>query len=456
MRIHILGICGTFMAGIASLARELGHRVTGSDTRAYPPMSDQLRAQGITVLEGYTPEHLQPAPDCVVVGNALTRGVPAIEYMLDRDLWYTSGPAWLAEHVLKGRGVIAVAGTHGKTTVTSMVAWVLEQAGLQPGFLVGGVPENLGVSARLGAGAPFVVEADEYDTAFFDKRSKFVHYRPRTLVLTNLEYDHADIFPDLAAIQRQFHHLVRIVPGTGRILCAAGDPALEEVLAMGCWTPVERFGRAKATTWRTAAEAADGSRFEVWHDERRAGLVQWELLGIHNMENALAAVAATAHAGVAPARACEALGAFRNVKRRLQKRASVHGVSVYDDFAHHPTAIAKTLQALRRHVGSERIIAVLEPRSNTMRLGVHKDTLGPALSEADAVWLHRPAELSWDPAPVVAALGGEGHLCNDVDAIVREVAAAVHPGDHVLIMSNGAFGGIQDKLIRALQNHEHV
>ncbi len=452
MHIHILGICGTFMAGIAALARELGHRVTGSDAQAYPPMSDQLRAQGITVLEGYAPDHLDPAPDCVIVGNALTRGVPAIEYMLDRDLSYTSGPAWLAEHVLRGRWVVAVAGTHGKTTTTSMAAWILERAGLDPGFLVGGVPENLGVSARLGRGAPFVVEADEYDTAFFDKRSKFVHYRPRTLVLTNLEYDHADIFPDLAAIQRQFHHLVRIVPGTGRILCAAGDPALDQVLAMGCWTPVERFGRSEGATWQTRAENADGSRFEVWHEAQHAGCVQWELLGTHNMENALAAIAAAAHVGVPAASACETLGAFRNVKRRLQKRASVHGITIYDDFAHHPTAIARTLHALRRHVGSQRIIAVLEPRSNTMRLGVHKDSLAPALGEADAVWLHRPAELSWDPAGVVAALGGHGHLCGDVDAIVREVASAARPGDHVLIMSNGAFGGIHDKLIRALRS----
>lgn len=439
------------MAGIAALARELGHRVTGSDAQAYPPMSEQLRAQGITVLAGYEPAHLRPAPDCVVVGNALTRGIPAIEYMLDRGLWYTSGPAWLAEHVLKGRRVIAVAGTHGKTTTAGMLAWVLERAGLAPGFLVGGVPENLGVSARLGTGQPFVVEADEYDTAFFDKRSKFVHYRPRTLVLTNLEYDHADIFPDLAAIQQQFHHLVRIVPARGRILCAAGDAALEQVLAMGCWTPVERFGEA-GDAWRAIARTPDASRFEVSRGGRRAGLVHWDLIGSHNMDNALAAIAAAAHAGVAVPHACEALAAFRNVKRRLQKRATVNGVTVYDDFAHHPTAIARTLEALRGHVGSARIIAVLEPRSNTMRLGVHRDRLGPALAAADAVWLFRPPGLGWDPAPVAAGFGPGAHVCDDVDTIIRGVRASLRPGDHVLIMSNGAFEGIHERLIQTLHD----
>jgi UDP-N-acetylmuramate: L-alanyl-gamma-D-glutamyl-meso-diaminopimelate ligase len=452
MRIHILGICGTFMAGIATLAQALGHRVSGSDAHAYPPMSDQLKAQGIAVLEGYEPAHLQPAPDCVVVGNALTRGVPAIEYMLDQGLWYTSGPAWLAEHVLRDRWVIAVAGTHGKTTTTSMVAWVLEHAGLAPGFLVGGVPENLGVGARLGSGPHFVVEADEYDTAFFDKRSKFVHYRPRTLVLTNLEYDHADIFPDLASIQRQFHHLVRTVPGTGRILCAA-DAHLTEVLEMGCWTPIERFGSGDGA-WQAGRMSPAGDTFEVWDAGGPVGAVHWDLLGQHNVENALGALAAANHAGVPPARGCMALGEFRNVKRRLERRAQINGVTVYDDFAHHPTAVRKTLQALRARVGGERIIAVLEPRSNTMRLGVHRETLGPALSEADLVWLYAPADLGWDARPVVARFGANGHRCGDVATMVREIRAAARPGDHVLIMSNGAFEGIHEKLIRALETDD--
>jgi len=449
MHLHILGICGTFMGGLALLARELGHRVTGSDTHVYPPMSEQLAAAGIRIAGDYAPAHLEPPPDCVVVGNALSRGNPALEYVLDRGLPYTSGPAWLAEHVLQGRQVAAVAGTHGKTTTTSILAWLLEAAGLAPGFLVGGVPGNFGVSARLGRG-PFVVEADEYDTAFFDKRAKFVHYRPRTLVLTNLEYDHADIYPDLASIERQFHHLIRTVPGTGRILSRAGDEALERVLAMGCWTPVVRFGAAGAE-WHAEPTRPDASAFEVRRAGRREGAVTWRLIGAHNLQNALAALAAAEHLGVPPADACEHLGRFRNVRRRLEVRAQVNGVTVYDDFAHHPTAIAATLAALRRRAGEARILAALEPRSNTMRLGVHRETLGPALAEADRIWLYRPAGLEWDAAAALACLGARARVCNTLEAIIDDVLAAAKPGDQVVIMSNGAFGGIHEKLIAALE-----
>ncbi len=449
MHIHILGIGGTFMGGIALLARAAGHTVSGSDAKLYPPMSTQLAEQGIAVREGYDPAHLDPAPDVVVVGNVMTRGNPAVEYMLERGLPYTSGPQWLAEHVLQGRWVLGVAGTHGKTSTASMLAWILEHAGLQPGFLIGGVPENFGVSARLGNAPFFVVEADEYDTAFFDKRSKFVHYRPRTLILNNLEFDHADIFPGLAAIQRQFHHLVRTVPGNGLIVANGGDAALAATLAMGCWTPVERFGSAESL-WRAQSLTADDSRFTVICGERQVGEVHWDLLGAHNSANALAAIAAARHAGVPPALAIEALAAFRNVKRRLQVRGTINGITVYDDFAHHPTAITATLAGLRGRVGTARIIALLEPRSNTMRLGVHKDQLAPALTAADRVLLYQPDDLGWNLHGVATALGDKAEVHSSIESLLAAVLAQAQHGDHVLIMSNGAFGGIHDKLIDAL------
>jgi UDP-N-acetylmuramate: L-alanyl-gamma-D-glutamyl-meso-diaminopimelate ligase len=448
VHLHILGICGTFMGGIALLARTLGHDVTGSDANVYPPMSDLLAQVGITLMEGYEPEHLNPAPDVVVVGNALSRGNPAVEHVLNENLAYTSGPQWLAEHVLGGRWVLAVAGTHGKTTASSMLAWVLETAGLEPGFLVGGVPENFGISARLGGSRFMVVEADEYDTAFFDKRSKFVHYRPRTLVLNNLEYDHADIFPDLAAIQRQFHHLVRTVPGNGRILHPRADAALDEVLAMGCWTPLESFGLGDAD-WQARLLEADGSVFDIRHGDEFAR-VEWELIGEHNVTNALATVAAAHHAGVPVHAACRGLGRFRNVKRRLELCGVVHGITLYDDFAHHPTAIRATLAALRQRLGAARIIAVLEPRSNTMRMGIHRDTLMPSLGEADRVLLLEPPGLTWSLRSAVEPFGEKHHVYDSVEAIIAEVVDSARPQDHIVVMSNGGFGGIHGRLIEAL------
>jgi UDP-N-acetylmuramate: L-alanyl-gamma-D-glutamyl-meso-diaminopimelate ligase len=449
MHVHILGICGTFMGGIALLARALGHQVTGSDANVYPPMSDQLAAAGIPLSEGWAPGALDPAPDCVVIGNALSRGNPLVEHVLARDIPYTSGPAWLAEHVLRGRWVLAVAGTHGKTSTSAMLAWILERAGLDPGFLIGGVPVDFGVSSRLGGGRHFVVEADEYDTAFFDKRSKFVHYRPRTAVLNNLEYDHADIFPDLAAIQRQFHHLVRTVPGDGLILRPAADEALAEVLAMGCWTAVELTG--SETGWEARPLSPDGQHFEVLWQGRRAGTVRWELLGRHNVDNAVSAIAAARHAGVSSAAACESLGEFRNVRRRLEPRGAVDGMTVYDDFAHHPTAIRTTLEGLRRHVGSERIVAILEPRSNTMRMGVHQGQIADALAEADLVVLYAPPGLGWDPRAAVAPLAERAQVLGSHEEILDLVVARARPGDHLLLMSNGAFGGLHDRLLAALR-----
>ena len=455
MHIHILGIGGTFMGGIAALARAAGHRVTGSDRGLYPPMSTQLDALGIKVVTGYEAAQLEPAPDIVVVGNVMTRGQPVIEALLDSGLPYASGPEWLAREVLTDRWVLAVAGTHGKTTTASILAWMLEHAGFDPGFLIGGVPENFGVSARLGSAPFFVIEADEYDTAFFDKRAKFVHYRPRTLILTNLEYDHADIYPDVGAIQRQFHHLVRIVPGSGRIVWNAADARLADTLAMGCWTPLEGFAReagGSAALWtaRPAADAGDFSHFEVLEAGRAQGSVAWGLIGAHNVENALAALAAARHAGVAVPRAIEALAAFRGIARRMQLRGEAGGVRVYDDFAHHPTAIATTIEGLRRRVGSARILAVLEPRSNTMRMGVHRHTLAPALAGADEVWLYTPPDLGWDAQAALAALGGRAHASADVDALASALARAAHAGDHVLVMSNGGFGGLHGKLLAQL------
>ncbi|MFP4079824.1 MAG: UDP-N-acetylmuramate:L-alanyl-gamma-D-glutamyl-meso-diaminopimelate ligase [Ectothiorhodospira sp.] len=449
--IHILGICGTFMGGVALLARAAGYRVTGSDRQVYPPMSTLLEAQGISISGGDDPTPLDAAPDAVVIGNVMSRGHPVVEQVLDRGLAYTSGPQWLADHVLRDRWVLAVAGTHGKTTTASLLAWILEDAGLDPGFLIGGVPENFGLSARLGGGPFFVVEADEYDTAFFDKRSKFVHYRPRTLVLNNLEFDHADIFPDLEAIERQFHHLVRTVPGSGRILCRAGILALERVLDRGCWTPVERFGLDEPdATWRAEALSADASRFRLWEAGREVGSGHWAMPGAHNLSNALAALLAARHAGVPLTTGLDALGRFRGVKRRLQLRGEVGGVRVYDDFAHHPTAIAATLGALRARVGAARILAVVEPRSNTMRMGVHRETLAGSLEAADEVWLHAPGDLGWDMAGVTRTLGGRGHACGNVEEMVTALAARVRPGDHVLVMSNGGFDGLHDRLLTAL------
>ena len=442
------------MGGIAALARAAGHRVTGSDQNVYPPMSTQLAALGIELTEGYGAEQLEPRPDVVVVGNVMRRGLPVIEALLDRGMPYVSGPEWLARELLADRWVLAVAGTHGKTSTSSMLAWILEHAGLEPGFLIGGVPGNFAVSARLGGGTFFVIEADEYDTAFFDKRAKFVHYRPRTAVLNNLEYDHADIYPDVESIQRQFHHLVRTVPGSGRIIWNADDARLRDVLAMGCWTPLESFARAGGAQadWsaRPLGAAADYATFEVLEQGRPCATVRWNLMGAHNMENALAAIAAARHAGVPVHESIEALGSFQGVARRMQLRGEVAGVRVYDDFAHHPTAIATTVDGLRRRVGAGRIIAVLEPRSNTMRMGVHREALAGSLAGADEAWLYIPADLGWDVGPVLEALGARGHGRGEVNVLAKDLAAALRPGDHVLVMSNGGFGGLHEKLLAEL------
>lgn len=439
------------MGGIAALARELGHAVEGSDQNVYPPMSTQLEQLGITLASGYTADHISAGVDEVVVGNALSRGNPAVEHVLDAGMRYSSGAQWLSEHVLRGRETLAVAGTHGKTTTTSLLAWLLESAGRDPGFLVGGVPENFGVSARLGSGREFVVEADEYDTAFFDKRSKFVHYRPTVAVLNNLEYDHADIFPDLAAIQRQFHHLVRIVPGRGRLIVNGEDAALTEVLAMGCWTPVERFGIDGDFDWTARLLAADGSRFVVAHRGVELGTVDWPLVGRHNVMNALAALAAAAAVGCDARALLPAFAGFASAKRRLEVIGTARGVTVYDDFAHHPTAIRTTLEGLRAKVGTARVIAALEPRSNSMRLGAHADALAPSLDPADAtVFLHRPT-LPWDAAKVVGAVRGAASTVPDVDAMIARLAAEAKDGDHVVFMSNGGFEDAPRRFLNALR-----
>ena len=448
MHLHILGICGTFMGGIALLARALGHRVTGSDAHVYPPMSTQLEAAGIELMEGYDASHLEPAPDVVVVGNAMRRGIPAVEAMLDQDLNYCSGPEWLKEHLLRDRWVLAVSGTHGKTTTASMLAWVLEDAGLDPGFLIGGVPQDFGVSARLGSAPFFVVEADEYDTAFFDKRSKFVHYRPRTLILNNLEFDHADIFDDLAQIQRQFHHLIRTVPASGLIVHPSGTRPVDEVIAMGCWTRRETFGMT--ADWGAELIEPDGSRFRVLLGGEEAGQVIWNQTGLHNVHNAIAVLAAARHAGVPVSAGLEALGRFQGVKRRMELRGEVNGIRLFDDFAHHPTAIATTLEGLRRRVGEQRILAVLEPRSNTMRLGVHNSALPASLDAADRVYLYAPPDLGWDAAGTFSKLGDRVMIRDSVAAIVEQVQAECRPGDQILVMSNGGFGGIHGKLMDAL------
>lgn len=453
MHIHILGICGTFMGGIALLAREKGITVSGSDANVYPPMSTQLEAAGITLMEGYHADHLKPEPDYVVVGNAMSRGNPAVEHMLDAGLNYISGPQWLAEHVLSDKWVLAVAGTHGKTSTASLLAWILEDAGMMPGFLIGGVPENFGVSARLGETPFFVVEADEYDTAFFDKRSKFVHYHPRTLIMNNLEFDHADIFDDLAMIQRQFHHLVRTVPGTGLMVVPQIDDALDEVLTMGCWTPLERFGAGvkSQAQWKAEPIQADGTQFNLQLNQKTVARVNWSLTGEHNMNNALAAIAAARHVGVTPEVSAEALERFKNVKRRMELRGEVKGVLVYDDFAHHPTAIATTLKGLRAQVGDQqKIIAVLEPRSNTMRMGVHADALAESLADADQVLLYSSPILDWDATTILEPLGEKAQVFSQVQAIIDLLVTQVTAGDRVLIMSNGGFEGIHGRLLDAL------
>jgi UDP-N-acetylmuramate: L-alanyl-gamma-D-glutamyl-meso-diaminopimelate ligase len=438
MKLHILGICGTFMGGIAALARELGHEVDGSDANVYPPMSDQLQALGIRLKSGYQPSHLAADTERIIVGNALSRGNPMIEHMLNHRLAHVSGPQWLGDAVLGPRQVLAVAGTHGKTTTTSLLAWLLESAGRQPGFLIGGVPGNFEWSARLGNGESFVIEADEYDTAFFDKRSKFVHYRPSIAVLNNLEFDHADIFADVAAIQRQFHQLMRIVPGNGRVIVNAEDAHLAEVLRMGCWTPVDSFG-IDAGNWRARLIAADGSRFEVQHEGKSIGIAGWSLLGRHNVMNALAALAAAHAAGVDVAAVLPALAEFRSVKRRMETIATHAGVTVYDDFAHHPTAIATTLQGLRARVGDARIVVALEPRSNSMRLGAHAAQLAPSLIDADQVVFLKRAELPWDAQPVMDALQGRARAAGTVDELLELLNSVVREGDHVVFMSNGGF-----------------
>ncbi|ACQ94134.1 UDP-N-acetylmuramate [Tolumonas auensis DSM 9187] len=449
MHIHILGICGTFMGGIAVLAKQQGHKVTGSDLNVYPPMSTQLEEQGIELVQGYDPSQLNPAPDMVVIGNAMSRGNPCVEYVLDRNLPYTSGPEWLRDNVLQQRWVIGVAGTHGKTTTASMVAWILEHAGLEPGFLIGGVPGNFPFSARLGKAPFFVIEADEYDCAFFDKRSKFVHYRPRTLIMNNLEYDHADIFPDLASIQRQFHHLVRTVPSNGRILMPAHDPALAEVRTMGCWSEVELV-EGDGANWQAKLLKEDGSAFVVLLNGEVQGEVHWSGLGRHSVHNGLMAIAAARHAGVRTADGIAALSEFVMPKRRMELRGEVAGIKVYDDFAHHPTAIATTIAGLRANVGTARILAVLEPRSNTMKMGVHQGELIKSLVQADKAYMFAPTGLGWDIHQLAQKAPIPTTVQHDINHLVDMLVAEAKSGDQILVMSNGGFDGIHSKLLEKL------
>jgi UDP-N-acetylmuramate: L-alanyl-gamma-D-glutamyl-meso-diaminopimelate ligase len=453
MHIHILGICGTFMGGLAALAREAGHRVTGCDAGVYPPMSDQLRSLGIDLIEGYGADQLSLQADVWVVGNVVSRArqsdgtarYPLMEAILDQGLAYTSGPQWLSEQVLQGRHVLAVAGTHGKTTTSSMLAWVLEHAGLTPGFLIGGVPTNFGISARLGAGRYFVIEADEYDTAFFDKRSKFVHYRPRTAVLNNLEFDHADIFDDLAAIERQFHHLVRTVPPAGRVIVNALEESLARVLHMGCWSEVRSFGAAVSDF----SAQGEPDSFDVVERGAKVAHLDWDIGGVHNQLNALAAIAAAQHVGIAPQASAQALRAFQNVKRRMEVRGTVNAITVYDDFAHHPTAMRTTIDGLRRKIGSARILAVFEPRSNTMKLGAMKAQLPWSLEQADLSFCHSGG-LGWDASAVLSPMGNKASIASTIEQLVQQVTQAARPGDHILCMSNGGFGDIHAKLLTAL------
>ncbi|WP_019934459.1 UDP-N-acetylmuramate:L-alanyl-gamma-D-glutamyl-meso-diaminopimelate ligase [Oceanimonas smirnovii] len=448
MHIHILGICGTFMGGLAVLARQLGYQVTGSDANVYPPMSTQLEQQGITLIEGYDSSQLDPVPDLVVIGNAMSRGNPCVEAVLNRRIPYTSGPQWLLEHVLQDRWVLAVAGTHGKTTTSGMLAHILEDCGLAPGFLIGGVPGNFEVSARLGDAPFFVIEADEYDSAFFDKRSKFVHYRPSTLILNNLEFDHADIFPDLAAIQRQFHHLLRMVPGHGRILMPTHTPALDAVKNMGCWSELEYVG--EGGRWRAELLADDGSHFAVWLDDERTGEVNWSCMGLHNVNNGLMALAAARHAGVPVAEAIAALCGFVSPKRRMEQKGEVNRIRVWDDFAHHPTAIATTLAGLCARSKGGRVLAVLEPRSNTMKMGIHQQELANSLQQADATYLFQPPGLEWNLQAVADACP-QGRVFGELNALIAALVREAQAGDEILIMSNGGFGGIHDKLLAVLE-----
>ncbi|MGZ5526796.1 MAG: UDP-N-acetylmuramate:L-alanyl-gamma-D-glutamyl-meso-diaminopimelate ligase [Methylomonas sp.] len=445
MHIHILGICGTFMGGLAVIARQLGHQVSGSDQNVYPPMSTQLEQQGITLMEGYRAENLDSKPDLVIIGNALSRGNPEVEAVLNKGLRYVSGPQWLAEHVLQDKWVLGVAGTHGKTTTTSMLSWILEHQGFKPGFLIGGIPLNFGISARLGESGFFVIEADEYDSAFFDKRSKFVHYRPRTAILNNLEYDHADIFPDLDAIKKQFHHLVRTVPGEGLIISPEADANINDVLTMGCWTPVAKTSINSDAQWNAQLINSDGSKFDVVMDNQAQGCVDWSLTGQHNVYNALSAIVAAKHIGILPKDAIAALGQFKNVKRRMEVIASINGVTVYDDFAHHPTAIQTTLDGLRKQVGQERIIAIVEPRSNTMRLGVHTKTLAESLDNADLAIIYQPEMLGWDLSEL-KKYAGNIQICSSLDEIIAKLKFEARYGGHFVLMSNGSFGGIYQRL----------
>ncbi len=463
--VHILGICGTFMGGIAAIAKQLGFRVSGCDANVYPPMSTQLEALGIELMQGYDIAHLSDEPDMVIVGNAMARGNPMVEYVLDRNIPYTSGPQWLLENVLKDRWVLAVSGTHGKTTTSSMLTWILEYAHMKPGYLIGGVPQNFEVSARLGDAPFFVIEADEYDTAFFDKRSKFVHYRPRTLVINNMEFDHADIFNDISDIQRQFHHLIRMVPSNGLVLSPANETYINETLEQGCWTPTEQAhscaqSKEKSAGWQAIKLTDDGSEFEVYFAGELQGTVRWSLIGDFNIDNALMAIGAARHAGVPSHIAIEALAEYINTKRRLELRGTINNIKVYDDFAHHPTAIAKTLSAMRAHVTSHdnksRVLAVLEPRSNTMKSGVHKGTLGKSLAQADEVYIFQGEKVQWSVADIAEQCQQTCIAEADIDALVAKVAAAAQPADHVVVMSNGGFGGFHNKLLAALsQKHEH-
>jgi len=454
MHLHILGICGTFMGSLALLARDLGHTVTGSDQNVYPPMSTQLENAGITLLQGYDRSHLQPHPDLVIVGNAMKRGIDAVEYMLNAGLPYVSGPQFLADHVLQGKHVLGVAGTHGKTTTTTMLAWVLDQAGLEPGFLIGGVPLGFKESARLGGGKYFCVEADEYDSAFFDKRSKFVHYHPKTAILNNLEFDHADIFDDLAAIQKQFHHLVRTIPSEGCIIAPVTETHIDEVLEMGCWTPVVRTSLTAHAQAALSAEQlqADGSHFKVLQDGVVQGEVCWNMTGQHSVANALATIAAAAHVGVSIETACAALSNFGGVKRRMELLDTVRGIEVYDDFAHHPTAIDTTLEGARKRLGERKLWAIIEPRSNTMRMGSHKDGLAHSARLADEVIWYQPEGLDWDLQPVVAAAPNKAKIAQTLDDIIHTVSQEAGEGDAVVIMSNGGFGGLHQKLLSALKS----
>jgi len=451
MKIHILGACGTFMGGVAMLARRAGHEVSGADQHTYPPMSTLLESEGIVLHDGYSEEPMHDTPDLVIIGNALSRGNPAVEYVLNQRLNYTSGPRWLGENYLRGRNVIAVAGTHGKTTTSSMVAWILEYAGLNPGFLIGGVPLNFNMSAREGSGY-FVVEADEYDTAFFDKRSKFVHYRPHIAILNNLEYDHADIFSDLAAIETQFHHLIRTIPGNGTIISNAADPNLENVLGRGCWSNLQRFSLDEGREWGVDLIKPDGSELRFSHQQQDMGSLSWDENGRHNATNACAAIAASVAAGIPVSTAIEALSSFRGVKRRMELISQTSDVHVYDDFAHHPTAIRLTLEGLRRKVGNARILVALEPRSNTMRAGVHADELGPALVAADFVWLKTGDDIDWDPQVALAPLEGRCKIVTRVDDMLQQLKSNLNPGDHVVFMSNGGFEAAPQRLAESLQD----